>query len=213
MYLGRALHLNYDPVGAQAALKAAQDASPGEVEPQLALAEVLEENQKMAEAEAILRTAHEKAPDHPVITYRLAKLLLATGRAPEGTTMMEAAFNDARYDPGLGFVGLGYGRLLESTRKSKEAESVYRQVQRVDPNNALAYYYLAGFYMRQRRVQDAQINLNRGLEIPNLPAATVEAFRSLQAQLAERAAGEEDRDPPAEDDEAEEKGKPKKKKK
>ena len=49
-----------------------------------------------------------------------------------------------------------------------------------------AYYHLAGLYLRMNRIEDAQIQVNAALVLPNLPEPAVEAFRALQARLNER---------------------------
>lgn len=194
LLLGRALHLDYDPRGAQAALRTALERSPAEVEPRLVLAEVLGDNQKLEEAERILRETVARAPDHPVAQFRLAQLLGRTRRAAEALQRMGEAFEAARNDPGLTFIGLGYARELEQARRTREAETVLRQVLRTDPEGPAGYYHLASFYLRQGRFQDAQVTLNSGIALPRIPEATVEAFRALQARLAERALGNADDD-------------------
>jgi tetratricopeptide (TPR) repeat protein len=184
-HLGRAFHLNYDPKGATTALKAALLASPGEVEPQLALAQVLEENQKADEAEALLRAAQQASPDHPVILSRLARLIQARSRE-ESLKLYAQAADLAATDPGLAGIRLQYARALEDARKFKDAETVYRNVLRLDPQNATAYYYLALLFLRTNRIEDAQIQLNAAIVLPRLSDPMLEVLRALQARINER---------------------------
>lgn len=190
MHLGRAFHLNYDPKSAAAALAAAVEFGGDEPMPRLVLAEVQEENQKPDKAEETLRAALTAFPGHPVVMSRLGSLLVTRRKNDEGMKLLEAASQMATPDPGLSFIALGYARALDTARKFKDAESVYRQVIRIDPENAHAYYFLASLFLRQSRVEDAQINLNAGLRVPRLPDAMVEAFRALQVRVNEKSAAQ-----------------------
>jgi tetratricopeptide (TPR) repeat protein len=187
LFLARARHFNYDPKGALAALKAAAAASPGEIEPLLAEADVYEDNQRYDEAETVLRTAAQQAAANPAVLHRLGTLLMSRKKTEEGLKLLAQASELAVFDPGLSTVALAYARALDQGRKTREAESAYRQVLRVDPENALAYYYLAHFYLRQNRAEDAQVQLNLGLRIRDLSDSLLEAFRALQVQVNEKA--------------------------
>lgn len=196
LYSARAYHLNYDARAALRTLEAALKNTPEEIEPYLVLAEIHESNQKGTEAEAVLRSALTRSPDHPVVLLRLGQLLLRRPggtkaeiekREDEGLALLKQASQLAGSDPGLSDVVLGYARALEVARKFREAESTYRSLLRLDPESPLGYYYLAYLFLRQNRVEEAQLQLNAGIRLPNLPDATVEAFRALQVQINERA--------------------------
>lgn len=189
--LGRALHQDYDPKGAVAELQAAVAASPGEVEPQLVLARVYEDNQKPDAAEKVLRQAMVDAPDNPVVVFRLGALLAQTAagqkaREVEGMKLLAKAAGMCGADPVLSFIPVGFGRSLEERRQWREAEAAYRQAQKSDPDNAGAYYYLALLYLRQKRVEDAQIQLNAGIRIKSISEDMLEAFRALQVRINEK---------------------------
>jgi tetratricopeptide (TPR) repeat protein len=186
LQLARALHLTYDPRGALAALKAALEASPGEVEPQLVMAKVHEDSQKLEEAEGILRAAMTAAPNHPMVVYRLGDLLYRTRREADGLKLLQQASEMTQYDPALSSIPLGYARTLDAARKHREAEGVYRQVVKVDPENAFAWYYLAQLLLRIGRADEAQIALDRGIQVPRLTEAMVQAFQALQVKINEK---------------------------
>ena len=195
LLLGRALHLDYDPKGAITELQAALAASPGEVEPQLTLAQVQEDNQKVDQAEAVLRKAMLDAPSHPVVVYRLGSLLVRTaaGRKPreeEGLKLLAQASEMCSADAVLSFIPLGYGRSLEALRRWRDAEGAYRQALKVDPENAAAHYYLSLYYLHQNRLEDAQIQLNAGIRIKSISDEVLEAFRALQAKINEKGTGQ-----------------------
>jgi tetratricopeptide (TPR) repeat protein len=194
LYLGRALHLDYDPKGASTALDAAVEASPGEVEPQLALAEVYEDSQKADQAEALLRKLRESNPTHPGVLYRLGELLLRARPAgpgrEEGMAVLAEAAALAVSDPGLSFIAVAYARALDNARKPKQAEEFFHQILRGDPQSAEAHYYLAVLLLRQNRVDEAQVQVNLGIMLPRLSEAMVEAFRALQLRVAEKAASQ-----------------------
>jgi len=187
LYLARARHFNYDPKGALAALKAALEASPGEIEPLLAEADVHEDNQRPADAERVLRAAAAAAPENPAVLHRLGTLLLARKQTDEGLKLLAQASELAVNDPGLSTVALAHARALDQGRKAREAETAYHKVIKLDPENALAYYYLAHFYLRQNRAEDAQIQLNLGMRLRELSDNLLEAFRALQVQINEKA--------------------------
>jgi tetratricopeptide (TPR) repeat protein len=189
LYLGRARHFNFNPKGAEEALRAAMQASPGEVEPQLALADVFEDNQKSAEAEAVLRAAMAGAPTNPAVIHRLGSLLMANKKTEEGLKLLAQASELAAYDPSLSTIALAHARALDQNRKLREAETAYRQVIKLDPGNALAYFFLSSLYMRTGRYDDAQIQLNVALRLPELSDSLLEAFRALQVQINERGVG------------------------
>jgi tetratricopeptide (TPR) repeat protein len=189
--LGRALHQDYDPKGAIAELRAAVAASPGEVEPQLVLARVFEDNQKPDDAEKVLRQAMSDAPENPVVVFRLGTLLAQTAvgqkvREEEGMKLLAKAAGMCGADPVLSFIPVGYGRSLEERRQWREAEAAYRQAQKTDPENAGAYYYLSLLFLRQKRVEDAQIQLNAGIRIKSISEDMLEAFRALQVRINEK---------------------------
>jgi len=189
--LGRALHQDYDPKGAIAELQAAVAASPGEVEPQLVLARVYEDNQKPDAAEKVLRQAMQDAPDNPVVVFRLGTLLAQTalGQKPrdeEGMKLLAKAASMCGADSVLSFIPVGYARSLEERRQWREAEAAYRLAQKTDPENAGAYYYLALMYLRQKRTDDAQIQLNAGIRIKSISEEMLEAFRALQLRINEK---------------------------
>ncbi|HEU4752025.1 MAG TPA: tetratricopeptide repeat protein, partial [Armatimonadota bacterium] len=186
LQLARALFLTYDLKGAIAELRAALETSPNEVEPQLALAQMYEESQKPEEAEKVLRAAMQAAPNHPMVAYRLGNLLLKTQREPEGYRLLSQAAEMAYADAALSAIPLGYARSLDAARKYKEAETVYRQVTRVDPENAICWYYLAQLLLRVNRPEEAQIALNRGIQVSNLSEAMVRAFQALQVKINEK---------------------------
>ncbi len=196
LYAARAYHLNYDARAALRILEASLKNTPEEIEPYLVLAEIHESSQKGAEAEAILRSALTRSPEHPIVLLRLGQLLLRQPggtkaeiekRESEGLALLKQASQLAGSDPSLSDVLLGYARALETNRKFREAESVYRSLLRLDPESPLGYYYLAYLFLRLNRVEEAQLQLNAGIRLPNLPDATVEAFRALQVQINGRA--------------------------
>ncbi len=189
MYLGRVHHLNYDYAAAVTALKAASAAGPRDVEPLLVLAEVHEESQKFAEAETLLRSALTAFPTHPGIHCRLGNLLVKQAKPEEGFKLLTQATELSTADAALSYVPLSQGRALELARKFKEAEVAYRLALKADPDNATARYYLSAFFLRQNKLDDAQVHLNAGIRQPTIPDSLLEAFRNLQTQINEKGTG------------------------
>lgn len=187
LFLGRACHLNYDPKGAIAALSASVAASGGkEVEPQLQLATVYEDNQKLELAEKTLRDAVSGAPTHPAALFRLAELLLREKKEEEAFKLFTQATDLSLADPALSYVPLGHARALDNARRVREAEGVYRQVVHADPENGTAFYYLAQLLYREGRYEDAQAMVSNGIRAPGLSEELVQAFRTLQLRINEK---------------------------
>jgi tetratricopeptide (TPR) repeat protein len=189
LYLARVLHLSYESKEAIATLQKALELSPGEVEPQLALAELYEANQQPEQAEAALRAALKSAPSHPGAISHLGTLLVRQHQPEEGMKLLAQASELSLVDPGLSFIALGYARALDTARKYKEAETAYRSIVRVAPENAHAHFYLAQLLLRLNRVEEAQLQLNAGIALPNISDEMLEAFRTLQTRLNERGLG------------------------
>ena len=186
-YLGRAYHLNYDPKGAIAALKEAVAASGGkEVEPQLQLATVYEDNQKMELAEKALRDAVAAAPEHPGALYRLADLLLRTHKDAEAFKLFQQATEMSLSDPALSNIALAHARALDNVHKQREAEGLYRLIVRSDPDNGAAHFYLAQLLTKMGRYDDAQIQINNGMKAHNLNEELIAAFQMLQLRVNEK---------------------------
>lgn len=184
--LARTLHYNYNGAGARAAIQAALAASPDDPEPHLALADVLEAEMKTAEAEQALRAAVAKHPQHPGLLHRLGLLLVKSGTVEEGMKVLQQAGELAHADPSLEGIAVAYGRALEQARKLEQAETAYRKALKANPENGLAYFYLAQLYFRMRRYDDAQIQLNQGIRLKHISDSLVEAFRTLQERIAEK---------------------------
>jgi len=187
--LGRAHYQAYDPSSAIRSLQRAGEISPGEIEPRLALAEVYEASGKPDLAESTLRAVLKDDAAQPVAQFQLGQLLIRTGKPDDGLKILSQAGELARSDAVLSFIPLGQARALETARKFKDAETAYRMALKVDPENASAHYYLTLFYFKQRRLEDAQLQLNVAIRMKSLSDDMLEAFRALQAKINERGGG------------------------
>lgn len=98
----------------------------------------------------------------------------------------------AAHETSLASIPLGFARILETKRKYREAESVYRQALRTDPENAYVYYYLAQLFLRMNRAEEAQLQLNAGIRLPNLTDSMVEAFRALQVRINDQSGSDKE---------------------
>jgi tetratricopeptide (TPR) repeat protein len=124
------------------------------------LAEALIMQGKLAESLASLERAAELEPGSASIRMKKAKVLTALGRDDDATKQFEASFKLAPHREEL-VRGLG----LQRMGKLKEAEKIYRDVLLNDPGNVDALRLLAGVAMRAKQWGDAEIMLERALEI------------------------------------------------
>jgi Tfp pilus assembly protein PilF/S1-C subfamily serine protease len=188
-YLGKALNYNFDPKGAITALGKALEIAPSEVEPRLVLADAYEAMRKPDEAEKVLRAALVEKPDHPALIYHLGNVLTRSKKVQEGLTLLAQAAELAMADPSLVFIITGQARALESAGKFKEAESRYRVALKQDPAYFEAHYYLAQLYLKDRRVEDAQVQLNVAINLQRLTDAQLRSLQALQVRINEKSGG------------------------
>jgi tetratricopeptide (TPR) repeat protein len=124
------------------------------------LAEALIMQGKLKPALESLERAEALEPGSPSIRLKKGKVLAALGRDDEADEAIEESFRLTPYKEDL-VRGLNLQRL----GNIREAERVYRNVLTNDPANVDALRLLAGVAMRARQWGDAEMLLERALEI------------------------------------------------
>lgn len=127
--------------------------------------------QKFNEAQAAFQSALELEPNFvPALAY-LATMNADQGRFKEAIGFYERAIKSDGKSAILRYL-LADTILKLQEPDNRQVENELKQVILLDPNLALAYSTLGRLYMRQKRFDEAVINLERAVEIDaNLPDA------------------------------------------
>lgn len=113
---------------------------------------VLQENGRLAEAEAEFRKALEAVPRDRLARTNLAGILLTTGRLDEARGILERVVADFPDNvPALFNLGVVYQR----TGRIPDAARLFETALAQDPAHGKARIHLGEVYLRQRRTEDA----------------------------------------------------------
>ena len=123
------------------------------------LAEAFMMRGNLAAAIDSLETAAALDPDSLSIRVKRGKVLIGLGRGDEADEEFKASFKLTPYREEL-VKGLEFQR----NNQLKEAEQVYREVLRQDPENIDGLRLLAGIAMRARQWSDAEVLLKKALD-------------------------------------------------
>lgn len=124
------------------------------------LAEALILQGKLPEALESLERAAKLEPGSGSIRMKKARVLIGLGRDDEANKAFEASFKLTAHREDL-VRGLG----LQRMGSLKEAEKIYREVLLKDPGNVDALRLLAGVAMRAKQWGDAEMMLEKALDI------------------------------------------------
>ena len=137
----------------------------------LLLGMALFDQQKFNEAQAAFQSALELEPDFvPALAY-LATMNADQGKFAEAIGFYERAIKSDGKSAVLRYL-LADAILKLQDPDVRKVESELKQAISLDPNLALAYSTLGRLYMRQKRFEEAVVNLERAVKIDaNLPDA------------------------------------------
>ena len=124
------------------------------------LAEALIMQGRLPEALESLERAESLEPGSASIRNKKAKVLIGLGEDDDATKEIEAAIKLTPYRDDL-----VRGLSLQRMGNVREAEDIYRSVLMKDPGNVDALRLMAGIAMRARQWGDAEMLLERALEI------------------------------------------------
>lgn len=124
------------------------------------LADALIMQGRLPDALEALERASELEPGNGSVRFKKAKVLDGLGRDDEASQQFEASFKLTPHREEL-----VRGLQLQRMGNIKEAEKIYRDVLTHDPKNVDALRLLAGVAMRAKQWSDAQVLLERALEI------------------------------------------------
>lgn len=142
------------------------------------LAEALIMQGKLPEALESLQRAEKLEPGSASITMKQAKVLTALGRDDKATARFEESFKLTPHREAL-----VRGLRLQRMGNLREAEKIYREVLVREPGNVDALRLLAGIAMHARHWGDAEVLLQRALELaPDYYQGWVDLGRALQEQ-------------------------------
>lgn len=122
------------------------------------------------EAADSLRRALEINPAFEAAQLKLGQLLLRLGREEEATAVLQAFIRQKPHREKL-----AEAAELHRTGKHAEAEAIYREILRVDPQNVTAIRLLAMVAMKLEQYRDAVVLLTKALELaPDYTAARLD---------------------------------------
>ena len=170
-------------LAAEAAFREALRLRADDVDALLGLALAQETANRLGDAEKTFARVMRKARNHPLVLLRWGEYQERRGDYKEARKPLALAARLVGSEPSMLTVHLVYGRNLELNRKFREAEREYRLVIGIDDTNAVAYLYLANLLHKQRRPDQAQALIDRGLDLPNISGAMVQRFRELRARV------------------------------
>lgn len=147
-----ALYLAKRKDEALAAVRAARERFPEDVDLTGLQATLLREQGELAAATALVQTLRERAPGDPKVLARVADFHRRARQYPEA----EAALRQAQQaDPKSLSVLFQLGAVLERQKRHEEAEAVFREALLVDPESAPVLNYL-GYMNADRGVKLAE---------------------------------------------------------
>ena len=122
------------------------------------------------EAADSLRRALEIDPGFEAAQLKLGQLLLRLGREDEASAVLEAFIRQKPHREKL-----AQAAELHRTGKHAEAEAIYREILRVNPQNVTAIRLLAMVAMKLEQYRDAVVLLTKALELaPDYTAARLD---------------------------------------
>ncbi|MBW1616734.1 MAG: tetratricopeptide repeat protein [Deltaproteobacteria bacterium] len=125
------------------------------------LAEILKDNGKQEEAEAVYREAMEDFPNDPVCRTGLAEILKDNGKQEEAEAVYRKTIKDFPNDP---VCRTGLAEILKDNGKKEEAEAIYREAIKNFPNDEVCKAGLATLLFRQDKLEEAEKIYNQLLE-------------------------------------------------
>ena len=133
-----------------------------------------EDKAKLAEAKELLLRGLKLFPGNANVITCLTDLYLALGENPEGIVpMVQEAIAK---EPENAMLWYGLGAVYKELKNYDEAMNSFNKVIELNPNNALAYYYIGNLYVLKGDEMNEQLNNNWGSETYKEDKKKVEAL-------------------------------------
>jgi len=114
----------------------------------------------------------EKYMDHPDLPSQLAYLYLSKGQIDKGITKLKQAISYQENEKSMVPLYTDLGNNYMKAERYKPAEITFKNALRVDPKYVNAHYGLAGAYLWQNKLDEAQEELQKVIELaPDSPEA------------------------------------------
>ncbi len=136
--------------------------NPNQADAYSNLAIIYQQENKLAEAEGMLRAALKNVPNHPGATLALAKLLEPTTRLPEIIAAWEAV---NRLQPNNADVYRVLGTAYQRSEDWYRAITAFRRSIELNPNNGEAHSRLSGCLLALGKIEEAEPAARRGVEL------------------------------------------------
>ncbi|CAG9188882.1 Flp pilus assembly protein TadD, contains TPR repeats [Paraburkholderia sabiae] len=126
------------------------------------LANLLTDQDRANEAEALLRRAVELAPGYVDAHYNLGTMFMETGRTDEAEVAFRCALDyDSQFVPAL----INLGGVLIKAQRFAEAEAYSRKAIDLDATRPIAHHNLGMILVLTRRLLQAEVALRRAVEL------------------------------------------------
>ena len=110
--------------------------------------------------------------DHPDLPARLAYLYIKKGQVDKAIVKLKQAISYQRTEKSMIPLYNDLGNIYMRVGRYKPAEIAFKNVLRVDPKYINTHYGLAGAYLRQKKLDEAQEELQKVIELaPDSPEA------------------------------------------
>ncbi|MBA7516193.1 hypothetical protein ES705_08239 [subsurface metagenome] len=131
--------------------------------------------------------------DHPDLPARLAYLCIKKGQVDKAIVKLKQAISYQRTEKSMIPLFTDLGNIYMRAVRYKQAEIAFKNALKVDPKYVNAHYGLAGAYLRQKKLDEAQEELQKVIELaPNSEGA--KNAQNIMQQIAQ----EKLKTPPAE---------------
>ncbi|MDW8282374.1 MAG: tetratricopeptide repeat protein [Myxococcales bacterium] len=176
--LGDAYLAGGDSVKAEEALRLALSRKPDLLAVRMSLAQALEQQGRLAEAERELATVAELNKSYPGLSERRAQLLLRQGRYEEA----EVQYLEAAAAPGASQALRLDAASYNLKSHPAEAEEILRAVLKEDPRSSRAHTLFALLRLQQQEVGEAALHAELATKLNDSPEALLARGMVLLAQ-------------------------------
>ncbi|MBA7534954.1 hypothetical protein ES705_27204 [subsurface metagenome] len=107
----------------------------------------------------------EKYMDHPDLPAKLAYLYLKKGQIDKGIVKLKQAITYQKNEKSMVPLYTDLGNNYMRVERYKPAEIAFKNALRIDPKYVNAHYGLAGAYLRQNKLDEAQEELQKIIEL------------------------------------------------
>jgi tetratricopeptide (TPR) repeat protein len=149
------------------------------------LADLLRANGRVPEAQTVFGQIANQATGNMQVLQSYSDFLASQNRTPEAMTLFQQAIRKSAKDANLRVL---YGAFLKTHGQAKEAENQYKEGVKISKTNAFAHHELASLYIEQKKVREAEKELQLARDADprfGAPPLLLGQIRFAQGRFAE----------------------------